>query len=83
MNRDEAIRIIETLYPVDSEYEDTAKIGQELLAQAKRDVSAWKQESDEVLRRYAYLCVQRERDAPHPARKNPPDQIHRSRSEDQ
>ena len=59
MNREEAIRHIENLYPADSPYDPT--IGQELLAQAKREVNDWRTEPTEVLIRYAQLCIQKER----------------------
>lgn len=61
MTRDEAVSHIESLFPPDAEFPDTAKKGQELLEQAKRDVSAWKQESDEVLIRFARLCIDEDR----------------------
>lgn len=59
MNREEAISIIDELYPADSGYEETAKIGRELLDQAKR--SAWRTEPTEVLIKYAQLCIKKER----------------------
>lgn len=61
MTRDKAIEIIEQLFPPDAPYESTAKKGQELLRQAKRDVSAWRQEPTEVLIRFAQLCEHEER----------------------
>ena len=61
--REEAIQIIESLFPVDSAYEKTAEIGKELLAQAKRETEDWRYTlSDVTLLRYADLCFQRERD---------------------
>jgi hypothetical protein len=57
MTRQEAISHIESLYPPDSEFYRTAQIGQELLERAKNDVSAWKQEPDDVLIRFAKLCI--------------------------
>ena len=60
MERGEAIRFIETLYPADSQYQTTAEIGQRLLDQAKREVSGWRTEPTEVLVRYAQLCIQEE-----------------------
>ncbi len=60
MTREEAIQHIKNLYPPDAPYEDTAAIGEELLAQAKREVAAWEQESDAVLIRFAELCIYRE-----------------------
>lgn len=61
MDRSQAINIIESLYPPDSEYPETARIGQELLEEAKRRVSAWKQEPDDVLFMFASLCEQKEK----------------------
>ena len=60
MKREEAIQHIENLYPADSGYDDTAEIGRDLLAQAKREVSGWRTEPTEILVRYAELCIQRE-----------------------
>jgi len=60
MEREEAIDKIEMLFPADSEYQDTAEVGQRLLDQAKREVSGWRTEPTEVLVRYAQLCIQRE-----------------------
>ena len=54
MDRAEAIIIIDGLYPPDSQWEDTNKIGRRLLEQAKANM--WKKESDEVLFEYARLC---------------------------
>lgn len=60
MDREEAIQHIESLFPADSGYEDTAEIGQELLDRAKREVSGWRTEPTEVLIRYAQLCIHRD-----------------------
>ena len=60
MTREEAIQIIKGLFPADSDYEDTAKIGQKFLDQAKRDVAGWQTEPTNVLVRYAQLCIQEE-----------------------
>jgi len=64
MTRDEAIRIIDSLYPTDSEFEQTNQVGEELLAQAKREVNVnpltWRNEPTRILIRYAELCEQRE-----------------------
>jgi len=56
MNREEAIATIEALYPVDSQYSETNEIGRKLLQQAKEEVDNWRNESSEVLIRYAELC---------------------------
>lgn len=58
--REKAIAEIEGLFPDDSEYEAGAKVGQRLLAQAKREVEGWRTESTEVLIRYAQLCMAEE-----------------------
>jgi len=59
MNREQAITIINDLFPVDAPYEDTAAKGRELLAQAKIHVThaSWKNEPNEVLFEYARLCI--------------------------
>lgn len=62
MTRDEAIKNIEALYPTDSQYPDTAQIGQELLSQAKREVNGWRTEPTAVLVRYAELCINKEKE---------------------
>lgn len=58
--REDAIDVIESLYPADSDYPDTAKVGQELLERAERDVAGWRTKPDAVLFRYAALCLERE-----------------------
>lgn len=58
LRRSKAIQTISSLYPADSEYERTSQIGQELLDQAKREVSGWQTEPTEILVRYADLCEQ-------------------------
>ncbi len=60
MTKENAIEIIEALYPADSQYADTAKIGKELLDKARCDVAGWRTEPTEVLIRYAQLCEGRE-----------------------
>ena len=60
MTREHAIETILALYPADAEYTDTAKIGQELLERAKREVAGWRTEPTEVLIRYAQLCESRD-----------------------
>jgi hypothetical protein len=63
MERERAIAEIESLYPPDSDYPDTAAIGQVLLEQAKRDCASWKNEPDAVIFRLHTLCIQRERNS--------------------
>lgn len=60
MNREQAIATIEGLYPVDSQYHETNEIGRRLLQQAKEEVDNWRNESTEVLIRYAELCLDTE-----------------------
>lgn len=60
MNREQAIAEIEGLFPADSQYQDTAEVGQRLLEQAKREVHGWRTEPTEVLVRYAELCMTEE-----------------------
>jgi hypothetical protein len=55
-----AIQIIEGLYPPDSEYPESAEIGKRLLEQAKQEVQGWRTESEEVLTRFAQLCISEE-----------------------
>ena len=65
MTREEAISIINGLYPADAPYEDTAKLGEQLLERAKREVPGgftWRDEPTAVLIRYAELCELKERD---------------------
>lgn len=54
MTREEAIEVIEQLYPADSAYESTAAIGQRLLIAAR--AMEWRNESDTVLFEYCRLC---------------------------
>ena len=58
MDRQEAIQIISDLFPVDAIYVATAVIGKKLFEQAKKNISSWKNESDEVLFEYARLCLE-------------------------
>ena len=60
MDREEAIAIISSLYPADSQWVDTNEIGRTLLAQAKEEVNGWRTESTEILIRYAHLCMRKE-----------------------
>ena len=60
MDREEAIQVIEGLFPCDSPYEETNKVGEKLLSQAKREVNGWRTEPTEVLIRYAQLCISEE-----------------------
>ena len=60
MTRDEAIRHIKALYPADSEYPETAAMGERFLKQAKAEVAGWETECDAVLIRYAELCLDKE-----------------------
>lgn len=57
MNRDEMIRTIEALYPIDSEYPETNAIGEKLLAQAKKECENWRNLPDNILQRYMELCI--------------------------
>lgn len=57
--RDEAVKTINALYPTDSEYPRTNKVGKNLLAEAQRlvaKVRTWRDEPTEVLIKYAELC---------------------------
>lgn len=58
MDRTEAIKHIEMLYPPDSQYQATAAIGNRLLEQAKREVESWRTLPTEVLVRFAELCIE-------------------------
>ena len=60
MDRQQAINIIEGLYPVDSQYSETNTIGERLLSQAKRECENWRTLPDAILFRYADLCQQEE-----------------------
>ena len=57
MTRQDAIEIIDGLFPVDAPFEKTAAIGRELLQQAKANMASWKNEPDEILFEYARLCI--------------------------
>ncbi|HDY90097.1 MAG TPA: hypothetical protein ENH82_18515 [bacterium] len=58
--REDAIQIIEGLYPTDSGYPETNAIGIELLEQAERNISDWRDLPIETLFEYARLCEVRE-----------------------
>ena len=55
MDRLEAINIIESMYPPDSDNKKTAKIGKHLLEQAKLECFPWRNEADNILIRFAEL----------------------------
>jgi hypothetical protein len=57
MDRLEAIEIIQSLYPADSEYPSTAAVGAKLLKRAQDEVCSWRTEPTDVLIRYAQLCM--------------------------
>ena len=59
MTREEAIDVIEKLYPVDSASSDIAATGQRFLETAR--AMEWRNESDAVLIEYAKLCEEKER----------------------
>ena len=60
MEREQAIQMIEGLFPADSQYIKTSEIGERLLAQAKMEVVGWRNEPTDVLIRYAELCMAEE-----------------------
>lgn len=65
MTRDEAIEIIEALYPTDSDEPETNKVGEDLLEEARRLVGSprtWRDETTAVLIKYAELCRERNLD---------------------
>lgn len=59
--REQAIQIIEDLFPPDSQYPDTNAIGNRLLEQAKSEVNNWRTLPDDIIFRYAQLCEEEER----------------------
>lgn len=61
MDKRRAISIIEGLYPPDSHFPDTAKIGKELLQEAKDYFSNWRNEPEEILCYFAGLCIEEEK----------------------
>ncbi|HDY88357.1 MAG TPA: hypothetical protein ENH82_09640 [bacterium] len=63
MTREKAILAIDSLFPTDSEYPETNKIGIELLEEAKHNVENWRNLPDAVLFEYARLCEEREAEA--------------------
>lgn len=62
MTRDQAIQIIEALYPADARSPVARFEGQQMLATAKREAEAadWRQQPDAVLQRYAELCLEQQ-----------------------
>jgi len=60
MEREEAIDVIETLFPADSDNPLTKQTGERLLKQAKKEVQGWRTEPTNVLVRYASLCIKEE-----------------------
>jgi hypothetical protein len=64
MTKEEAIKIIDSLYPTDSQFEKTNEVGVNLLAHAKVEIGApsltWRNEPTRILVRYAELCQEYE-----------------------
>jgi hypothetical protein len=58
--RDKAIADVERLFPADSTFPDTAKVGQELFLQAMFET--WRDAPSDVLTRYAQLCIRRQQE---------------------
>lgn len=57
---EDVIRNIESLFPVDSGFDDTNAVGERLLEQAKRNCNYeidWRDLPDNVLREYERLCI--------------------------
>lgn len=64
MKKPEAISIIENLYPTDSPFPDTNKVGQELLFESLKEIGFdWRDLTEAVLVRWAEKCESREREA--------------------
>jgi hypothetical protein len=59
--RNRLIAQIEPLYPPDCEYPDTCAIGRQLLVQAQEEAKNWRDEPLPILRRFAQLCIEEER----------------------
>jgi len=63
MNKIEAIHSIEKLYPTDSPFPDTNKVGQELLFESLQEIGFdWRDLPEAVLVRYAEKCIERDND---------------------
>lgn len=62
MTKQEAIDHIKALYPPDSSYPDTAKIGREIIEQAKRICSSWEKLPEDVLMTAASMMISKERE---------------------
>jgi hypothetical protein len=60
MTRKEAIQHIEALYPPDSEYEDTAAIGEAFIEKAKTMCNDWRNLPDNVLKLAASMMIEEE-----------------------
>ncbi len=57
MNKQECIRCIENLFPIDSDYADTNEVGERLLIKAIQ-AHNWRQLPESILHMYATLCRQ-------------------------
>lgn len=59
MDKKRAIATIQNLYPIDSQYADTNKVGQELLIETFKEVGFnWRDLPEDVLVRYAEKCIE-------------------------
>ena len=60
-DREELIDNIEGLWPADSEYEDTARLGRQILEESRVEAKVgWRDEPVEVLRIYAEKCIRKD-----------------------
>jgi len=59
--RERAISNISALYPADSEFEKSREIGIQLLEEAKRNTTNWRNLPDETLFEYERLCIEENR----------------------
>jgi hypothetical protein len=58
-NKENLIQTIQSLFPADSTFQETAEIGQQLLLKAL--FINWRSLPDEVLKTYSELCQQENR----------------------
>ena len=56
-----AIQIIESLYPPDSQYDDTAEIGCNFMVIAILNAGSWRELPEPVLQKMAELCIYAEK----------------------
>ena len=61
MDTNKAIQTIESLYPPDSQYEDTAEVGISFMVSSILNTGSWRELPPQVLESMAEFCIRAEK----------------------